>query len=220
AGSARSTVAGPALTRASRATVSATAAAAGSRQRRQLLGRLPGDFRIVASAHADPTALAVDLDDANGDLVALAEHLLDRVDPVARRDVRDVQQAVGALGELDERAERRRLDDLAEVLVADLDLFHHRANALDERVGQLAVGGVDQDLTVVVDVDLGLELLAQATDRLAALADQHPDLAGVDLDLLDPRRKDAERLARRLDDLGHLGKDELARLVGLRQRVP
>ena len=36
------------------------------------------------------------------------------------------------------------------------------ADALDERVAQLAVGRVDQDLALVVDVDLGLELLGQA----------------------------------------------------------
>ena len=100
-----------------------------------------------------------------------------RLDAVARRDVGDVQQAVGALRELDEGAEGGRLDDLAEVLVADLDLLHHRPDALDERVAELAVGGVDQHLAVVVDVDLGLELLAQAADRLAALADQQADLA-------------------------------------------
>jgi hypothetical protein len=72
-----------------------------------------------------------------------------------------VQQAVGALGELDERAEGGRLDDLAGVLVADLDLLGHRPDPLDERVAELAVGGVDQHLAVVVDVDLGLELLLQ-----------------------------------------------------------
>ena len=100
-----------------------------------------------------------------------------RLDALAGRDVRDVQQAVGALGELDEGAEGGRLDDLADVLVADLDLLHHHPDALHERVAELAVGGVDQHLAVVVDVDLGFELLGQAADRFAALADQQADLA-------------------------------------------
>ena len=63
----------------------------------------------------------------------------------------------------------------------------HRADALGQLLAELAVGRVDQDLTLVVDVDLGLELLGQAADGLAALADQQADLRRVDLDLDDPR---------------------------------
>ena len=91
------------------------------------------------------------------------------------------------------------------------------ADALDERVAELAVGRVDQHLAVVVDVDLGLELLGEAADRFAALADQQADLRRVDLDRLDARRELAELLARRLDDVGHLAEDERARLFGLRR---
>src|SRR5829696_8611167 len=98
------------------AAVPATAAA----DRRELLLALADDVGVLGEAQADAAALLVDLDDADGDLVALVEHLLDRRDPLAGRDVRDVQQAVGALGELHERAERRRLDDLRGLeLVAD-----------------------------------------------------------------------------------------------------
>ena len=78
-------------------------------------------------------------------------------------DVGDVQQAVGALGELDEGAERRGLDDLARELVADLDLLGHRPDALDQGVALGAGDGVDQHLALVVDVDLGLVLLLQAS---------------------------------------------------------
>ena len=130
------------------------------------------------------------------DLVALVQHVLDGLDALAGRDVRDVQQAVGALRQLDEGAERRRLDDLAGVLVADLDLLHHHPDALDQRVAELAVGRVDQHLAVVVDVDLRFELLGQAADRFAALADQQADLRRVDLDRLDARRELRELLAR------------------------
>src|SRR5215208_6984601 len=165
------------------AAAAAVAAAVGARADRGQLGdRLAGHGRVVGQAQADPPALAVDLDHAHGDLVALVEHVLDGVHALARGDVGDVQQAVGALGELDEGAEGRRLDDLAGELVADLHLLGHRPDAVDERVGLGAAGGVDQDLTLVVDVDLGLELVRQAADRLTALADEQADLVGVDLD--------------------------------------
>ena len=86
------------------------------------------------------------------------------------------------LDELDERAERRRLDDLrGRELVADLDVLEHLLDALGQLLAELAVGRVDQDLALVVDVDLGLELLGQAADGLAALADEHADLRRVDL---------------------------------------
>src|ERR1039458_6705824 len=91
---ARAAVSPAALARTARAAVSATttaAAAAGSGERREFLDRLAGDLGIVAEAHPDATAFAVDLDHPHGDLVALAQHLFDRVDPVAGRDVRDVQ---------------------------------------------------------------------------------------------------------------------------------
>src|SRR3954469_10844561 len=196
------------------AAVAAAAADAG-----QLLGGLARDVGGGGQAQADAAALAVDLDDPHGDLVAAVEHLLDRGRPLAGRDVGDVQQPVGALGQLDERAEGRRLDDLALELVADLDLLGHLADPRDEGVALLAVGGVDEHGAVVVDVDLGLELLLHPADRLAALADDHADLRGVDLDALDARRVERQLAARRLDDLGHLAEDELARIVGLGQRV-
>ena len=158
--------------------------------------RLAGDLRVVGETQADPAALAVDLDHGHVDLVALGEDVLDGVDPLARLDRRDVQEAVGALDQLDERAEGRRLDDLALERVADLGLAGHRLDLLDAGLDELAVGGVDADRAVVLDVDLGLELLGEAADRLAALADDRADLLRVDLDRLDPRRGRAELLAR------------------------
>src|SRR3954449_6169424 len=205
------------------ATVAAAAAAvapapaavrAARADRRQLLGRLAGHVGVVGQAQADAAALAVDLDDAHLHLVAAVEDLLDRRHALARRDVGDVQQAVGALGQLDEGPERRRLDDLALELVADLDLLGHLADPGDERIALLAVGGVDEHGAVVVDVDLGLELVLHAADRLAALADDHADLRRVDLDGLDARRVERELAARALDDLGHLAEDELAGRAG------
>src|SRR5258708_5548290 len=202
---------------------SATASAAGctgtSTDAGELRDGLAGDVRVVRQAQADATALAVHLDHPHVDLIALVEHILDALHALAGRDVGDVQQPIGALRQLDERSEGRRLHDLADVLVADLDLLHHHPHALDERVAELAVGGVDEHLTVVVDVDLGFELLGEAPDRFAALADQQADLRGIDLDRLDAWRELAELLGRRADHVGHLAEDERARLFGLRQRV-
>src|ERR1700722_6344083 len=185
----------------------------------ELLDGLAGDVWVLGQTQADAATLAVDLDHAHVDLIALVEDVLDAVNAFAGRDVGDVQETIGALGELDESAERGRLDDLSDVLVANLDLLHHHPHALHERVAELTVGRVDQHLAVVVDVDLRFELVGQAADRFAALADQQADLRRIDLDRLDPRSELAELLARGLDDVGHLAEDERARLFGLRKSV-
>src|SRR5215218_7549998 len=188
-----------------RAAVSAATAADG----RELLDRLAGDVGVDGEAQADAAALLVDLDDADGDLVALVEDLLDRRDPLAGRDAGDVQQAVRALGELHERAERRRLDDLGgRERVADGDLLGHRADPVDQGVALLAGLRVDADGAVVLDVDLRLELLGQAADGLAALADQETDLVGVHADRRNPRGVLGELGPRRRDDLVHRAEDE------------
>src|SRR5436190_869998 len=204
---------------AAAAVAPAPAAVAAAADRRELLRRLAGDVGVVGQAQADAAALAVDLDHADLHLVAAVEDLLDRGRALAGRDVGDVQQAVGALGQLDEGADRRRLDDLALALFADLDLLGLLPDAVDQGVALLAVGGVDEHGAVVVDVDLGLELVLHAADRLAALADDHADLRRVDLDGLDARRVERQLAARRLDDLGHLAEDEHPGVVGLRERV-
>src|SRR4051812_40942429 len=74
--------------------------------RRELLGRLAGDVRVVGEAQADAAALAVDLDHPHRDLVALVEDLLDSGGPLARRGVGDVQPALGAPCPPDGRARR------------------------------------------------------------------------------------------------------------------
>src|SRR5215213_9283108 len=204
---------------AARPAVAPVAAAAGADGGELLLG-LPGDLRVLGEAQADAAALLVDLDDADGDLVALVEHLLDRRDPLAGRDVGDVQQAVGALGELDERAERGGLDDLGgRELVADRDLLGHRADPVDQGVALGAGLRVHAHGAVVLDVDLRLELLGQAADGLAALADQETDLVGVDADRRDPRGVLGELGPRRRDDLVHLAEDERPALLRLGERV-
>ena len=52
----------------------------------------------------------------------------------------------------------------------------------------VALGGVDEDRAVLLDVDLDVVVGLERADRLAALADHHADVLGVDLDRRDPRR--------------------------------
>ena len=52
----------------------------------------------------------------------------------------------------------------------------------------VALGRVDEDRAVLLDVDLHLVVGLERADRLAALADHHADVLGVDLDGRDPRR--------------------------------
>src|SRR3954467_6467484 len=104
------------------AAVAAAAADAG-----QLLGGLAGDVGVVGQAQADAAALAVDLDDPHGDLVAAVEHLLDRGRPLAGRDVGDRPLAVRAVGELDDGDVGGRLDDLALEPPATIDLISRLA---------------------------------------------------------------------------------------------
>src|SRR5271167_597742 len=131
------------------ATVSPAATATAGADTGKLLDGLARDVGVIGQPQADATALAVHLHDAHVDLIALVQDILDGLHALTGRDVRDVQQPVGALGQLDECAEGGGLHDLADILVADLDLLHHHANPLDERVSELAVGGVDQHLAVV-----------------------------------------------------------------------
>ncbi|TML11525.1 MAG: hypothetical protein E6G31_11360, partial [Actinobacteria bacterium] len=101
-----------------------------------------------------------------------------------------------------------------------LGLLRDRLDRLD-RVSRLrAVGRVDEDRAVLLDVDLHLVVALEPTDRLAAFADDHPDLLGIDLDRGDPRRVLCELGARLGDRLGHLAEDKLARALRLLERVP
>src|SRR5215475_4724251 len=168
---------------------------------------------------ADPAALLVDLLDDHVEHVAALDHVLDVAD-AARADVGDVQQAVRPLLQLDERAELRRLDDPAGVGVPHLRLLRQALDRGDRALRLRAVGRVDQDRAVLFDVDLDLVVGLERADRLAALADHHADLLGVDLDRRDPRRVRRELRAARRDRLGHPVEDELAGLLRLRERVP
>ena len=104
--------------------------------------------------------------------VAALDDVLDVLHALALgAEARDVEQAVGALLELDEGAEVGGLDDASGEDVADLDLLGHRLDAVLDALRSLLVGGADEDRAVVLDVDVGAELLGHAADGLAALAD-------------------------------------------------
>src|SRR5215217_764235 len=186
---------------------------------RELRGRLARDRGIIGEAEADAAALAVDLDHGDVELLALLEDVVHGVDSLAWLDVRDVEQPVRSLGELDERPEGRGLHHLPLELVSDLGLLRHRLDAGDCSFHQSAAGRIDLNGAVVLDVDVGLELLRQPADRLAALADNRPDLVGVDLDLLDAGSELRELLARTRNGLLHLAEDEEPSLTSLLERV-
>src|SRR5690242_16614730 len=207
--------------RAARTSAAATATAVTARLLRrtrrgvlrpldQLLGLDEAAVLVLRDElQADPAAGLVDLLHDDVDDVAAAHHVLD-VGDTARADVRDVEQSVGALLQLDEGAELGRLHDLAGERVADLGLLRQSLDRRDRVPGLRALGRVDEDRAVLLDVDLHLEVGLEAADRLAALADDHADLLLIDLDRRDARRVVRELRARLRDHLEHLLEDELA----------
>src|SRR4051812_35005619 len=168
---------------------------------------------------ADAPPCLVDLLHDDVEDVAALHHVLDVRDPTGP-DVRDVEQAVGALLELDERTELGRLDDLAGVLVPDLRLLGEGLDRRNGGVALRALGGVDEDGAVLLDVDLDVVVALERADGLATLADDEADLRRVDLHRLDPRCVLCERGARLRDRLGHLREDEGACPLRLLERVP
>src|SRR3954470_5131487 len=185
------------------------------------LGRdLGAVLRLGDELETDAAALGVDLGHLDRDDVASGEHLVDGVDAHAGRDPRGVQEAVGALAELHEGAEIGRLDDLAVAVDgADADRPRHLLDALPAALAHRRARGVDADEAVLLDVDLAVELLLEAADRLAALADDEPDLVGVDLDGDDLRCVRGELGARLGDGLRHALEDRQPGLARLRQRL-
>src|SRR5262249_668810 len=176
----------------------------------QLLGLdEPAVLVLRDQLEADSPALLVHLLNDHVEHVAPADHILDVTDP-AGADVRHVEQAVRPLLQLDERAELGRLDYLARVGVPHLGLLRHRLDHRDGGVGLRAFGRIDEDRAVLLDVDLNVVLALDRPNRLAALADHHADVVGVDLDRRDARRVRSQLFAGLRDRLGHPVEDELA----------
>src|SRR2546423_4132744 len=197
------------------------------RSRRRVLGPLDQLLRLNQRAvlvlrdqlEADPAAVLVDFLDDHVHDVAAGHHVLDVTDP-AGADVGDMKQPVGALRQLDEGAELGRLDHLARVLVSHLRRLGELCDRRDRGLGFVALGRIDEDVAVLLDVDLDVVVGLERADRLAALADHHPDLLGVDLDGGNTRRVAGELRPGLRDRLQHLVEDELPRPLRLLERTP
>ena len=165
----------------------------------------------------DPATILVDLLHEHIHDVAAVHDVLN-VSDAARPDVRDVQQAVRALLQLDERAEVGRLHDLAGVGVADLRGLRQGVDRGDRGLALRALGRVDEDRAVLLDVDLHLVVALECPDRLAALADDHPDEFGIDLDRRDARCVIGHLRPRLGDRCEHRLEDRDARPLRLLER--
>src|SRR5690606_5049007 len=152
----------------------------GSDLRRNLRGRvrLGGLFEDRLQRQL---AAVVDLRDADQELLADTEDVVDVLDALAAgelADLADVQQSVLAGQQRDEGAERGDLHHGAEELLADLrvggvgDGVHLRAG----RLGRRAVGRTDVHRAVLLDGDLRTGLVLDGVDRLALGPDELTDL--------------------------------------------
>ena len=169
------------------------------------LDQLLGPDRVAVlvlrdQLEADPAARLVDLlhDDVERCRRALMTSSMWPTRPGP--DVRDVEQAVRALLQLDERAELGRLDDLAACNVSPTSGSLVSASiAAIAGVGLLAVGRVDEDRAVLLDVDLHLELGSRPRIVSPPLPMTRPIFSGSILIDVDPRRVLGElaRAARR-----------------------
>src|SRR5665811_2297416 len=158
-----------------------------------------------------------------GRRVENVEDVLDVLDAPATdqlADLGDVQQTVLAGRQRDERAERRGLDDGADVPLAHLghlrvgDRVDHRPG----RLGRGTVDGADVHGAVVLDGDVRAGLLLDLVDHLALRADDLADLVDRHLDRDDPRCV-RRHLVRPVDRLAHHVQDVQPGLAGLGQRT-
>src|SRR5262249_48653085 len=102
---------------------------------------------------------------------------------------------------------------------ADANALGHPLDAVAGGLRPVGGGAGDRDDAAVFDVDLGTGLLLEASDHLAARADHHADLFGIDLDLDQPRGVGGDLVTGPLDRPEHGPQDLDAGLVGLVERV-
>jgi hypothetical protein len=136
--------------------------------------------------------------------------------PVAAAELGDMEQPVGALLELDEGAEVVVLTTLP-VMMSPTSM-----SLVIEVMARLTASPAScrerrcRSCRRPRCRSARRTRLAEALDRLAALADDHADLIGVDLDREDARRMYCDSSAPRLGDHGeHLVEDEQAAAAGL-----
>ena len=160
-------------------------------------------------------ALLIDLEDLNADLVTNVEHVLDLIDATLG-NAGDVEQTVFAGQQLDEGAEGLDAHDATGVLLPHLGDLDDGLDALGSSLAR-TVGASDEDGTVLLDVDGGASVLLDATDDLAAGADDVADLVRGDLEADNLGSGVLGVLARCGDLLEHLVQDEHAALVRLHE---
>src|SRR5262245_14343899 len=148
----------------------------------ELLAPAQGRLLTQGDLPAEPhLAVAVDLDDLDGDLVTFAEDVLHAAD-AGFGDLRDVQQPLRVGDHFHKGAELHDLLDLTHVDAVDFNL---PGDVLDHPDGPLDRSRIRRehgDLAVVLDVDLGPGLFLDPPHHLATGADDLADLLGPDLD--------------------------------------
>ena len=155
---------------------------------------------------AGADAVAVDLDDLDGHLLAEARHVLDLVHALDV-ELGDVDQGLHVGQHFDDGADLEDLADLGGVVLAEVGalvvvLEHFRG--LGQRFGG---GGEDGDLAGVVDVHGRAGGRGDGLDVLAAGADDEADDVGIDVDLGVLGRVLGEFCAGAGEDLGHFAED-------------
>ncbi len=125
---------------------------------------------------ADASALEVEVDDLDPQLLAGTDHLLGKID-VLLAHLRDVHETLDALAHLDERTERNQLGDPAVDQLADLVIG-------GELLPRVLLGGLERKadaLLAEIDIEhLHLDLVADL-DHRAGVVDVLPgELGHVD----------------------------------------
>src|SRR5581483_3307100 len=104
------------------------------------------------------------------------------------RELGDVHEPIPTLKHFDKRAEFLRRDYASLIGLADLDFTRHATDNFLRACHALAAGGVNVHGTIVFNINFSAGFRDNALDGLATGPDECPDLFGVNLNRLDPRR--------------------------------
>ena len=203
-----------AITSAAAFTARAAIAALAAFARRTAVLQLGAGFLVDDAHRQADLAAAVDLEQLDLDLLALAQHVADVLDPLIL-DFRDVDEAVLARHEGHERAEIDDVGDLAGIDRAGNGLGDDAVDPRPRSLDLVEVGGRDLDHALVVDVDLGAGGGDDLADDLAAGADDFADLVLWDGHGLDAGGVSAQFLAGVVERLGHFAENVLAAILGV-----
>src|SRR5665648_234138 len=184
----------------------------------------PPEVLILLQLFQEPEAhllfavLHRDVEHLDLDQIALLDDLLYGLH-AALGQLGDVHQAVGSRLEAHKGAEVDGRSHPADDYFARLDLLGDALDPVRAAFAARAVGRVDLDHAVVIDLDGAIELVLEPADGLAALTDDRTDLVGVDLDGEDPRSEFREYGAGFGDHRIHLIQDRKPSVLGLSQGV-